>query len=120
MILVDTSVWVDHFRRDNVGLRRLLDDATVSCHPFVFGELACGTLRNRDAILGMLERLPHAPVAQHPEVLALIAARRLMGRGLGWIDAHLLASALLDEGRLWTLDRSLKDAAERLGIAHTS
>ena len=117
MILVDTSVWVDHLRRSNIGLRRLLNDEVVMCHPFVIGELACGTLRNRSAILDMLQHLPSAPVAQHGEVLALIAARSLQGRGLGWVDAHLLASALLADGRLLTLDRSLNQAAELVGIA---
>ena len=120
MILVDTSVWVDYLRRGNTGLRQLLDDAEVACHPFVIGELACGTLRNRDAILNMLAHLPGAPVAEHREVLALVGARHLMGRGLGWVDAHLLASALLAESQLWTLDRSLNGAAERLRIAVTS
>ena len=117
MILAVTSVWADHLRRDNAGLRRLLDDAAVVCHPFVIGELACGTLRNRDKILEMLARLPSAPVAQDGEVLALIAARRLTGRGLGWVDVHLLASALLGGAQLWTLDRPLEDAAGRLGIS---
>ena len=117
MILVDTSVWVDHLRRDNASLRALLDDAAVACHPFVIGELACGTLRNRHEILEMLARLPSVTVVQHTEVLALIESRRLMGRGPGWVDAHLLASALVGNAPLWTVDLPLRVAAERLGVA---
>lgn len=117
MILADTSVWVDHLRRDNVALRALLGEAAVSCHPFVIGELACGTLRNREAILDLLARLPSVPVAQHGEALAFVESRRLMGKGLGWIDVNLLASALLGGVELWTLDRALRAAAVSLGVA---
>ena len=118
MILVDTSVWVDHLRRDNPALRRLLDDATVAGHSFVIGELACDTLRNRDVILEMLADLACTPVAGDAEVLALIASQGLMGRGLGWVDVHLLASALLGGAELWTRDRPLDDAARRCGIRY--
>ena len=117
MILADTSVWVDHLRRGNPALRALLDETSVACHPFVIGELACGTLRHREAVLDLLARLPSAPVAQHHEALAVVESRRLMGRGLGWVDVNLLASALLAGAELWTLDRTLRDAAVRLGVA---
>ena len=116
MILVDTSVWVDHLRRDSPRLRALLADAAVACHPFVIGELACGTMRNRDVVLDLLERLPSLPVAQHGEVLTLIESRRLAGRGLGWVDVNLLASTLLGGAGLWTLDGSLLAVAEALGV----
>ena len=95
MILVDTSVWIDHLRRGNERLKSLLHDDQVLCHPFVIGELACGNLHNRNEVLYLLEALPGVPVADHTEVLHLIDAHRLYGQGLGWIDAHLLASALL-------------------------
>lgn len=117
MILVDTSVWVDHLRRDNPRLRALLGDAAVSCHPFVIGELACGTMRNRAVVLDLLMRLPPVPVAHHGEALAFIESRRLMGSGLGWVDINLLASALLGGAQLWTLDRALREVAASVGVA---
>lgn len=117
MILADTSVWVEHLRRDLPRLRALLAETFVSCHPFVIGELACGTLREREVILDLLARLPSVPVARHGEVLALIESRRLMGTGLGWVDVNLLASALLEGVQIWTLDRPLREAATSLGVA---
>ena len=93
MILADTSVWVDHLRRDNRGLRRLLDDLMVLAHPLVIGELACGSLRNRREFLVLLSALPQAPSAEHEEVLRWMEDEGLYGRGLGWIEVHLLASA---------------------------
>jgi len=116
VILVDTSVWVDHFRTGNPTLRRMLEGGTVACHPFIIGELACGNLRRRSEILEHLETLPPVSVAQHTEVLALIERRNLMGRGLGWVDVHLLASALLSDAALWTLDRSLLSAVHAIGL----
>ncbi len=117
MILVDTSVWVDHFRAGNRRLGALLEEQQVLGHPFVVGELACGRLRHRARVLGDLERLPMAPVATHAEVLALIERRSLAGSGIGWVDAHLLASALIARAFLWTLDRTLERQARRLGIS---
>lgn len=116
MILVDTSVWVQHLRKGSDRLRSLLDEEQVVCHPFVIGELACGTLRNRQEILSLLDALPQAGVADHEEVLHLFERRRLHGRGLGWIDAHLVASMLLTGCTLWTLDKPLGKAATVLGI----
>ena len=116
MILVDTSVWIDHLRRGNERLKSLLHDDQVLCHPFVIGELACGNLRNRNEVLYLLEALPGVPVADHTEVLHLIDAHRLYGQGLGWIDAHLLASALLTGCELWTSDRLLHALAGRVGL----
>lgn len=107
MALVDTSVWIEHLGQGNDRLAELLDKGRVCCHWFVIGELACGTLRNRDELLGLLRALPAAPIADHDEVLNLIAERQLAGRGLGWIDMHLLASALLANCALWTFDKAL-------------
>ena len=116
MVLVDTSVWVDHLRYDNVELRRLLDSGRVLSHPFVIGELSCGNLRNRRVILELLDALPTALLAEHLEVLHLVEERRLFGQGLGWIDVHLLASALLQNCAFWTLDKALHNAALKVGI----
>ncbi|MDP9178231.1 MAG: PIN domain-containing protein [Gemmatimonadota bacterium] len=116
MILADTSVWVDHFRGGNPTLRRLLEAGEVSCHSFVIGELACGTLRRGSSILELLGKLPAVPSAEDFEVLELIDAHRLMGRGLGWVDVHLLAAALISGVSLWTLDKPLLSAAQLLSI----
>jgi predicted nucleic acid-binding protein len=115
-VLVDTSAWVDHLRRGNKVLAEYLQEARVLCHPFVIGELACGNLRHRDEVLSLLAALPQVPVARDEEVLAFVEANRLMGRGLGWIDVHLLASTRLAHTTLWTLDRRLAAAARSLGI----
>lgn len=114
MILVDTSVWIDHLRRGNTRLRSLLDEAAVLTHPFILGELACGNLRNRQEILRLLALLPEARIAEHAEVLGLLDGRRLYGRGIGWLDAHLLASAILSGTPLWTLDRRLAQIVSAL------
>ena len=115
MTLVDTSVWVHHLRHGNNDLRRLLDNAEVLCHPFIIGELACGTMKNRAQVLDLLQALPEVLVAEHDEVMQFLDAKRLYGHGLGWIDLHLLASASLSRATLWTTDRALKRAAEQLG-----
>jgi predicted nucleic acid-binding protein len=106
-MLVDTSVWVDHLRRGNAALVALLEQTQVWTHAFVVGELACGNLAQRDKLLSALTSLPHAPVARHDEVLAFLESHRLMGRGLGWVDVHLLASARLAKLPFWTLDKRL-------------
>ena len=116
MILVDTSVWIDHFRRGNDGLKELLRKGFVLCHPFVVGELASGNLHARVEILGLLGTLPQTRIAEHFEVLQFVNAHHLYGRGLGWIDMHLLASALLTNCGLWTLDQRLIEAAADLKI----
>ncbi len=115
-MLVDTSVWIDHLRHGNPSLASALEMADVWCHPFIQGELACGNLRNREEILSLLHALPQAPETTHAETLALVERRSLMGTGLGWVDIHLLGSALLVGIPLWTLDRRLADAARQLGI----
>jgi len=118
VILVDTSVWIDHLRNRNIRLNSLLLNATVLIHPFVIGELACGTLHNRKRILNLLGDLPAGRVADDREVLYFIEQNDLMGCGVGYIDAHLLASVSLSSpARLWTLDRKLNDVAVRLGLA---
>ena len=111
MILVDTSVWIEHLRKGSERLKSLLYDGQVLCHPFVVSELACGTLRNRQEILNMVRALPAARVAEQKEVLRFLEARRLYGRGLGWVDANLLASTLLTGCTLGTLDQPLRRAA---------
>lgn len=116
MILVDTSVWIAHFRKGGSGLAELLSEALVLVHPFVVGELACGDLRNRARILSDLEALPSAVSATHQEVMRLIEDRKLWGLGIGWVDGHLLASALLSNCQLWTLDTKLVRAAAAAGV----
>ncbi|MDF1521392.1 MAG: PIN domain-containing protein [Trueperaceae bacterium] len=117
MTLVDTSVWVAHLRGDDPGLAARLDAVEVYAHPFVTGELACGRLARRDEVLTLLDRLPQAPRADDAEVRTLLELRGLHGRGIGWVDAHLLASALLAAAPLWTLDRRLHEVAAALGVA---
>lgn len=121
MILVDTSVWVDHLRKGDRGLAELLTASNVLMHPFVIGELACGNLRKRDQILALLKDLPCAAVATDGEVLFFIERHTLMGRGLGYVDVHLLASvALQATARLWTRDRRLRVAADSLELGHAT
>ena len=116
MILVDTSVWIEHFRAGNDRLKRLLLEQQVLCHPFVVGELACGTLQKRGEILSMLKALPAANSLENEEVMSFLEAQRLYGHGLGWVDAHLLASTLLAKCAIWTFDKPLRRAAARLNV----
>ena len=117
MILPDTSVWIDYLRNGNPFLADLLTEREILCHPFVVGELACGFLKAREETLDLLQTLDEAPVAQHDEVLQLIELHDLMGTGIGWVDAHLLASALLGNAQLWTLDTPLARAAAKVSVA---
>lgn len=117
MILIDTSVWVDHLRVADRQLAAWLLDQAVLCHPIVVGELACGALSRRNEILNLLRNLPEAPLVEHDEVFAFIDAHALMGTGLGWVDVNLLASATMAGARFWTRDRRLAQAARRLGVA---
>ena len=116
MVLADTSVWIRHFRQGEPALADRLSEGLVLMHPFVSGELACGNLKSRAAVLSDLHALPSAKLASNSEVLRLIEDRRLWGRGLGWVDAHLLASALLSHCGFWTLDKKLGEAATELGL----
>jgi predicted nucleic acid-binding protein len=115
-VLVDTSVWVDHLRRGHPGLAARLEAGAVWCHPFVIGELACGRLRRRAEVLSLLASLPQAPIAAHAEALALLDRHDLAGRGIGWVDVHLLASARIAGMSLWTADRRLAALARELGL----
>jgi predicted nucleic acid-binding protein len=117
VILVDTSVWIHHLRTSDARLRELLADVQVATHPMIIGELALGTMRRRTTILSLLRNLPSAAVATHDEVLSLVERRRLFGRGLSLIDAHLLASALLRPStRLWSRDKQLSDVSRQLRV----
>jgi predicted nucleic acid-binding protein len=113
-ILVDTSVWIGHFRTDSPALRQLLDNDLVVCHPLVIGEIACGNMRHRAAVLESLAVLPTAPTIDHQELLTFLDTHKLFGQGLGWIDVHLLASTMLQQVTLWTLDQPLRNAAKTL------
>jgi predicted nucleic acid-binding protein len=116
MELVDTSIWIEHFRRGMRDLADRLSEGLVLTHPWVCGELACGYLKNRAAILSDLAALPLVQVATDAEVLHLIEERGLWGRGLGWVDCHLITSALLSHCRLWTLDKKLAQAVDELHL----
>jgi predicted nucleic acid-binding protein len=116
VILVDTSVWVDHFRRRNERFESLLRGEQVLGHMFILGELACGNLRNRREILGLLAALPQAPLAGNGEALEFLERAKLQGKGVGWIDIHLLTSARIANAPLWTLDRRLARAAESISL----
>lgn len=118
MILVDTSVWVDHFRVGDAQLADLLERGHVVMHPIVVGEIACGSLRARQAVLELLRDLPVAAVAESAEVLGFIEHHALHGKGVGYVDAQLLASVALGPGtRLWTRDKRLGTAATAMGFA---
>ncbi len=120
MILVDTSVWLDHLRSGSEPLGQALDEGLVETHPFVIGELACGNLSNRHEVISLMQGLPVAPVATETEALAFIDSRSLMGRGIGYIDVHLLASAALSGSttRLWTFDRRLAVVSRELHLSY--
>lgn len=118
MVLVDTSVWVAHLRDGKIGLDELLNEGQVVCHPFIIGELACGNLKNRSLILSLLKSLPLATVAEHEEAMHFIENKDLMGKGLGYVDIHLLTSAALSGIPIWTLDRKLDGSSERLGLKY--
>jgi predicted nucleic acid-binding protein len=114
LTLVDTSVWVDHFRADSPDLRQLLEQDLVLCHPLIVGELACGNLKHRSEVLRSLAALPTTPTIEYEELLSFIDTHKLFGQGIGWIDVHLLASAVLDRASLWTRDASLRQVAKKL------
>jgi len=114
MVLVDTSVWVSHFRDGNDELSNLLNDGRVLCHPLIIGELACGNLKDRAIILSFLQLLPLSIEAEHDEVLSFIEDNRLMGKGMGYVDIHLITSAVLTGVPIWTLDKKLAQTADSL------
>jgi predicted nucleic acid-binding protein len=118
VILVDTSVWVDHLRKGDQVLGRLLFAGRVLAHPFIVGELSLGVLRQREAVLSALMDLPQATIATEEEVFRFIEANGLPGSGIGYVDAHLLAATRLTPGAaIWTRDKRLSEVAERLGLA---
>ena len=117
MTLIDTSVWVDHFRKRQTLVEQLIDQSLAGAHPFVIGELACGNLRNRHAVLDDFAKLQQLPVARESEVHRFLEAHRLWGSGLGWVDLHLLAAVRLAGWNLLASDRAMKVAAVRLRIA---
>jgi len=119
VILVDTSVWVDYLHDGDPALVFLLENGQVCTHDYVVGELACGNLRNRAEVLGLLQSLPRVVTATEEETLFLIENRKLMGRGIGYIDAHLLVATILRGARLWTKDKPLKAIAEESNVAHS-
>ena len=117
MVLVDTSIWIRHLRQGDRQLEKLLMDAEVLCHPFIIGELACGNLKNRYEIVSLLQSLPMTPTIEFDEFLFFIERNQLMGKGVGFVDVHLLASAQLAGVQLWAADKRLKSAADQLKLA---
>jgi predicted nucleic acid-binding protein len=117
LILVDTSVWVEHLRRGDAQLVDLLESNAVIMHPFVVGEIACGSLSDRALTLELLQHLPSATVADTDEIIGYIERHRLHGKGIGYVDVHLLASAAISGAKLWTRDRRLRLVAQKLGCA---
>lgn len=118
MILVDTSIWIDHFRHGDAELRKIIEDDRLLCHPVVIGELALGSLRDRDAIMTYLAAQPEALIASHDEVMVMIDQHSIFSMGIGYTDAHLLASALIDRRSiLWTRDKRLAAAAQKAGAS---
>lgn len=119
MILVDSSIWIKHLRNTDTTLVRLLGDNQVLVHPFIIGEIACGNFSNRSEVLSELRDLPFLPVTSDDEVLYFIEQNKMMRRGIGYIDAHLLASvALAPPARLWTQDRQLKAISDTMNLAY--
>ena len=119
MILIDTSVWIEHLRSGDSALAHLLDNNQALIHLFEIGEMACGNLADRDEVLARLKDLSALPKADESEVLYFIEHHRLMGLGIGYIDAHLLAAtALTPPARLWTRDKRLKTVADKMNLAY--
>ena len=116
MVIVDTSIWATHLRQGSRQLEKLLMNAEVMCHPFIIGELACGHLNNRNEIISLFQSLPMAPTIEFDEFLYFIDRNHLMGKGVGFVDVHLLASAQLIGVPLWTADKRLKSAADLLEL----
>jgi hypothetical protein len=113
---VDTSIFVAHFLKSNTILKKLLNSGNVVCHPFIIGELACGNIKNRAEILSLMQSLPMVEQANQDEILKFIENKKLMGKGLGLIDVHLLASAILSDVLLWSFDKNLSKIATKLNI----
>ncbi|MBI5795150.1 MAG: VapC toxin family PIN domain ribonuclease [Planctomycetes bacterium] len=116
--MLTLQVWVVHLRNGNIGLETLLNEGHVVCHPFIVGELACGNHKNRVEILSLLQALPMATHVEHEEVMKFIEDHTLMGKGLGYLDIHLIASAILTEIPVWTVDKKLNEISLKLGIGY--
>ena len=116
MILVDTSIWIDHLRGSNADLQRLLADGAVGVHEFVLGELAIGHLKRGDEVIALLDNLTRLPPAAHHEVMHFVRIQDLRGSGIGWVDAHLLCAARMAGWTVWTTDGKLRAAAWRVGV----
>ena len=119
MVLVDTSVWITHFREGLPHLEQLLMNASVGIHPFIIGEIACGHLKNRKEILSLLDELPKMQSVENQEILAFIDQRKLMGLGIGLIDIHILASSIMSNSYLWTFDKKLDLISKKLRINYS-
>ena len=120
MVLVDTSIWISHLRDNNPQLQSLLNKTNVLCHPLIIGELACGNLQNRDEVLSLLNSLPQSLSIEHEEILHFIESHDLMGKGLGYVDMCLLASGILTNVPIWTLDKKLSLAASLFNLCYTT
>lgn len=118
MILLDTSVWVDHLRRNDPLVVAVLESGQAAVHAFVIGELACGNLKSRARVIDLLRALAQSAMATDDEVLYFVDRHKLMGRGIGYVDAHLLAAAAIDGSSLWTRDKRLREIAAELGVAY--
>ena len=114
LILADTPIWITHLREGDKHFMQLLEQGLVACHPFIVGELACVSLKNRKEIIQLLEALPMVDVLEHSEIMDFIESHKLMSRGIGYVDTHLIGSSLLSSTPLWTLDKSLKSVAKLL------
>jgi predicted nucleic acid-binding protein len=119
MVLVDTSIWVNHLRKGDRHLEQLLLENQVVCHPFIIGELACGTIKNRSEILTLLQTLPISPTVDLAEYFFFVEQHSLYGTGIGFVDVHLLASAKLSDIPLWTEDMRLREVALTLKVSYT-
>jgi len=117
-ILVDTSVWIKYLRESEKNLVRLLEQGLVACHPFIIGELACGGIKNRREIISLLNDLPSTDILDHYDIMEFIEYRKIMNKGIGYVDVHLLGSALVTETPLWTFDKALKKIANQLSISY--
>ncbi len=118
LVLADTPIWITHLREGDQHFIQLLEQGLVACHPFIVGELACGSLKNRKEIIQLLEALPMVDVLDHSEIMEFIESRELMSRGIGYVDTHLLGSSLVSNAPLWTLDKSLKKVAKLLNTEY--
>ena len=117
-VLVDTSVWIKHLREGDRNLTRLLEQGLVACHPFIIGEIACGGIKNRYEIISLLNDLPSTDILDHSDIMEFIENQKIMNKGVGYIDAHLLGSALVSESPLWTFDKALEKIAIQLSIEY--